>query len=327
MHRNLFARIIRVPSHVSRSFSVTPPLWTKSTEPIDLTHFWNPDGDGLRSSSDWQLKWMEPFCDLQYKSGLRFTNDNLRNVDLFPEERVFAECTATRDDIVKGTWVLDLEDVDELDVKDPKLRFIIQEHRRLKKEKVNVAFEQMQRVLRQHAVAEERALEKNINSFALVLAQLCGFGSGKFEFGGLSIAFKFAGKKLNSEADVYVAMRKGAVEQLVLIWEDKLSKSNAGKNLATANMLEASAAQIIGEMISVQFQNADKKFKPCEVYAVRLIDDMVAFFRMEMTAEQIEAVCEDGVIPNPKLQVCLLLRIFCINNHSTPRVEICHRVD
>ena len=274
----------------------------KSTESINLDPFWKPDG-GLRSSSEWRLGWVEPFCDLRFESGLKFTKDDFQNVDLLPEERVFAKCTATRDDIAKGTWVLELKDVNELDVEDPTLRFIILEHRRLMKEKVNGAFEQMQRVLRQHAVDEECALKKNIDSFALVLAQLCGFGSGKFEIGGHSIAFKFAGKEINREADVYVAMRKGAVGQLVLMWEDKLSKSNAEKNLATVDMLEASAAQIIGEMISVQFQNADKQFKPCEVYAVRLVDHKVAFFRMEMTAEQIKAVCEDGVIPNPKLRV------------------------
>eukprot|EP01061_Rhynchopus_euleeides_P015770 TRINITY_DN26819_c0_g1_i3.p2 TRINITY_DN26819_c0_g1~~TRINITY_DN26819_c0_g1_i3.p2 ORF type:complete len:110 (+),score=25.01 TRINITY_DN26819_c0_g1_i3:622-951(+) len=106
---------------------------------------------------------------------------------------------------------------------------------------------------------------------------------------GHSIAFKFAGMNINSGADVFVAKRIGAAGQPVLLWEYTLSKNNSGGNSTTLNMLEASAAQIIGGMISVHYQNAEKKFEPCEVYAVRLIDDMVAFFRMEMTAEQIEA--------------------------------------
>ena len=37
---------------------------------------------------------------------------------------------------------------------------------------------------------------------------------------------------------------------------------------------------------------------------MRLIDDMVTFFRMEMSAEQIKAVCDDGVISDPTLQLC-----------------------
>ena len=71
----------------------------------------------------------------------------------------------------------------------------------------------------------------------------------------------------------------------------------------TANILEASVAQIIGEMISAHYRNKSNKYKPCELYAVRLIDDKVAFLKMEMTAEQIEAVCEEGVIPDRKLEV------------------------
>ena len=43
--------------------------------------------------------------------------------------------------------------------------------------------------------------------------------------------------------------------------------------------LRNSAAQIIGEMLSVHGGH-----KPCEVYAIRLIDEMDAF-RMEMTGQ------------------------------------------
>ena len=294
MHRNLFARNIRLPTLVSRSFSASSVLSQKS---IDLTPFkkikllpdWASIKWNLKPTSKWHLPWVRPFCDLWFSS-IGFNEDDLQNIELLPAERVFAECPARKDDIVNGDWKLDLEGVCERSLDSVE-------------EKVNATFNQMRSVIRQYEFSNDRA-EKTIDVFALLLTQLCGFGTDEFELKGLSIAFQFAGMKINSEADVYVAVRKESVGQLVLIWEDKLSKTNSGGNNTTANMLEASAAQIIGEMISVHYQNNENKFEPCEVYAIRLIDEMVAFFKMEMTAEQIEDVCQKGLIPDPKLQVC-----------------------
>ena len=233
------------------------------------------------------LPWVRPFCDLRFSS-IGFNENDLQNIDLLPAVRVFAQCPARKDDIVNGEWKLDLVGVEEPNSVE---------------KSVDATFNQMRSVIRQDQFSNVRT-EKTIDVFALLLAQLCGFDTDEFELKGFSIAFQFAGMKINSEADVYVAVRKESAGQLVLIWEDKLSKTNPGGNNTTANMLETSAAQIIGEMISVHYQNKENKYEPCEVYAIRLIDDMVAFFRMEMTAEQIEDVCQKGLIPDPKLQVC-----------------------
>ena len=284
---------------------------TASQPTIDLDPFTRDFGDGLHSTSLWHLDWVEPFCDLQFKSGIGFAKQDLENVKLFPEETLFAKCSATRDDIVNGTWELGLSDVDELKEEDPQIRFVFREHRRLLKEKVDASFENLRGILRQHAIPKEglelvSKSEMGVDALAHQLGVLCGFNDGEFLITYQSVAFKFAGKEINSNVDVYAAKRtsEGVADQLVLIWADKLSAGNSGKVNTTASMLESSAAQIIGEMISVHYQNTKKfHFGTCEVYAIRLIDDKVAFFRMEMTAEQIEDVCEKGVIPNRKLQV------------------------
>ena len=61
-------------------------------------------------TSKWRLEWVEPFCDLQF-TDLGFTKDDLQNVELLPEVKVFAKCTATMDDIAEGAWELDLNHV------------------------------------------------------------------------------------------------------------------------------------------------------------------------------------------------------------------------
>ena len=296
MHRNPFARIIRLSSPVVRSFSVSSVLSQKS---IDLTHFRKPQGEGLHPTSKWHLDWVEPICDMVFKTGLGFPKDNLDTIDLFPAERVFAECPARRDDIFKGEWKLDLKGVP---------------HEGLwqVKDYVDDTFVKLQQVLRQHTIPETRVVSEASEKFPDVLAMqliiLCGFNSKGFTITCQPIDFKFAGMPINSEADVYVAKRHSeASDQIVFIWEDKLSKDKTGKLKVTEGMLERSAAQIIGEMISAHYRNKTKKYKPCEVYAVRLIDHMVAFFKLEMTAAQIEDVCEKGVIPETKLQVSTCL--------------------
>ena len=293
MHRLLYTRTTRVPSHVSRAFSVTPTLWNKSTKskPIDLKPFTKPRSKkgNLHPTSKWHLDWVEPFCDLQFKSGLGFTKDNLENVDLLPEQKVFAECTAGRDDILKRDWELDVKGVEER-----LIAFV--------ESRVNVVFDYMQDFLLQSELTTEVLGKDLIPSFTRALVNLCGLGTRAFEFSRRSIAFKFAGKQINNGADVYVAKRRGAMRKVVLMWEDKLPR-NAGEDV-TKTILRTSAAEIIGQMIAVHYQNVvEIKFEPCTVYAIRLIDDMVAFFKMEMTAEQVEAVCVKGVIPNSKLKV------------------------
>ena len=308
MQRILHTRTTRLPFFVSRSFSVTPTLWNKSNKNIDLTPFlkrnylpnwftkWN-----LHPTSKWHLKWVKPFCDVQFKSGLGFTEDNLQNIELLPEQRVFAECPARRDDIIKGRWDLKLEGVP------------VRNLGRVE-QNVNGVFSQLHAVLQHSAVVngvpvkrkrKRKRAEKGVDTAAMQLATLCGFNDGKqFQIGGLVTDFKFAGWAINCEADVYVARRNtGGPEQLVLIWEGNVSKNSSGGSNMTEKMLEASAAQIIGEMISVHYQNAEHKFDACEVYAIRLIDDLVAFFKMEMSAEQVEDVCDKGVIPNKALRV------------------------
>eukprot|EP00754_Rhynchopus_humris_P032621 Rhum_TRINITY_DN15418_c3_g7::Rhum_TRINITY_DN15418_c3_g7_i1::g.155987::m.155987 len=172
---------------------------------------------------------------------------------------------------------------------------------------VNATFSKLQYVLYQHAFAkdlenEPRPDRRKIDPLAMRLAVLCGFDDGEdFDFTTVPISFKMAGRPINSKVDVYVASRHMAPGQVVLIWQDKLGKRNSH---ISQGLLRDSAAQIIGELLAVHYHNYRRKnFEPAEVYAVRLIDGMVAFFRMEMSAEQIKAVCDDGVIPNPKLQV------------------------
>ena len=115
-------------------------LSRESNKKIDLTHFRKPDqNDGLHPTSKWHLKWVEPFCDVQFMSGLGFTKSNLQNAYLLPEERVFAECPARRDDIVKGRWDLGLNDIHK-------------EARPYVKKSVGATFMKLQRVLRHHAV-------------------------------------------------------------------------------------------------------------------------------------------------------------------------------
>eukprot|EP01064_Diplonema_japonicum_P003366 TRINITY_DN1217_c1_g1_i2.p1 TRINITY_DN1217_c1_g1~~TRINITY_DN1217_c1_g1_i2.p1 ORF type:complete len:180 (+),score=31.84 TRINITY_DN1217_c1_g1_i2:674-1213(+) len=131
------------------------------------------------------------------------------------------------------------------------------------------------------------------------LATMCGFNDEKnFEITGEMIR-----EEINSKADVYVARRTGDSYQLVLIWEEKLSRRQKSEIGRSAVLLQNSAAQIIGEMLSVHWQNNQHNHEPCEVYAFRLTDDMVAFFKMDMSTEQIKAVFKDGVIPDPKLQI------------------------
>ena len=155
------------------------------------------------------------------------------------------------------------------------------------------------------------------------LARLCGFNDcEEFLISCESISFTFAGKDINSKGHVYVTKRIGNSDQLVLIWEHKLPGNTTN---VSRGLLHNSAAQIIGEMISVHYWgNRSDKHEPLEVYAIRLIDDMVAFFRLEMTAEEVKAVCDDGVIPDPKLQVCVgscvachVVCIPCLHHRST----------
>ena len=299
-----------------RSFSVSSVLSQKS---IDLTHFRKPEGEGLHPTSKWHLDWAESFCDLQF-SDLGVTEDCLQNIDLFPAERVFAKCPARRDDILNGEWKLDLKGVPQW------------EGGHVEKS-VDRTFVKLQQVLRQHVIPDEtqvvsEASEKFPDMLAMRLLILCGFDDDGFTITVQPIDFKFAGMPINSEADVYVAKRHSEVsDQIVFIWEDKLSKDETGKLKVTKGMLERSAAQIIGEMISAHYQNKTKKYEPCEVYAIRLIDHRVAFFKLKMTAAEIEDVCEKGVIPDPKLQVSTCLFPPVSQNYSTPRVEICRRVD
>ena len=298
MHRNLFARIIRLPTPVARSFSVSSVLSQKS---IDLTHF-RKAGGGLHPTSKWHLDWAEPFCDLTFKTGLGFPKDYLDTIDLFPAERVFAECPARKDDILSGEWKPDLKGVRERSL----------DH---VEKSVRSTFVKLQQVLHQHIpdetlpkVSVSEASEKFPDVLAMRLMILCGFDDDGFTITCQPIAFKFAGMPINSEADVYVAKRHSETShQIVFIWEDKLSKDETGKLKVTKGMLERSAAQIIGEMISAHYRNKTRKYEPCEVYSVRLIDHMVAFFKLEMTAAQIEDVCEKGVIPDSKLQVLTCL--------------------
>eukprot|EP01059_Diplonema_ambulator_P035587 TRINITY_DN842_c1_g3_i2.p2 TRINITY_DN842_c1_g3~~TRINITY_DN842_c1_g3_i2.p2 ORF type:complete len:222 (+),score=49.96 TRINITY_DN842_c1_g3_i2:167-832(+) len=155
----------------------------------------------------------------------------------------------------------------------------------------------------QYEIETEKANEKKIDSLALQLVNLCGFNDGdNFNIDGLSIEFKMGGLRINSEADVYVARRSGSSDQVVMIWEDKIS-TNEDTHLAKGKLTD-SAAQIVGELISAHYRNWTHNHKPCEVYAIRLIDDMVAFFKMEMSHQEIENVCEKGVIPETKLKVC-----------------------
>ena len=272
------------------------PPSSASSDAINLT-FFRKDGAGLHPTRKWDLKWVEPFCDVQFKSGLGFTEDNLQNVELLPQQRVFAECPARRDDIVEETWELDLKDVPVC-------------CKGLVVQNVGVVFVNLQRVLRQQdgTLRVDSPCDKEkavLTGVAMQLLMLCGFDDGKdFTITCQPIEFKFSGMEINSEADVFVVKRcKGGTEQPVFIWEDKLPKDEKGKENTIADMLEASAAQIIGEMIAVHYRNKMHNFESCELYAIRLIDDRVAFFRMEMTAEQIEAVCEEGVIPDHKLKV------------------------
>ena len=265
-------------------------------KPIDLKPFRNPAAQNLlHPTREWHLDWVEPFCDVQFKSGLGFTKDD--QTYLSEEQEEFAYCPAVRDDIVKGTWELKLGDVAEWFAG------------RVLRE-VGSTFEKLQEILRQHATREkglEVVSKSAMGNSALAhrLASLCGFDDDCFTVTQQSSAFEFAGEKVNRNAAAYAAKRIGeGAHQLVLLWEDKLSVDSSGDDNPTEELLRASAAQIIGQMISVHYQNVvERKFEPCTVYAIRLIDDMVAFFKMEMTAEQVEAVCVKGVIPNSKLKV------------------------
>ena len=283
-------------------------------QPIDLKSFKRDFGDGLHPTSQWKLSWLKHFCEWSYKGGLGFTKEQFKNIKLLPEEEVFAQCTARKDEIMAGKWDLErmLQDVPQWD------------GGRVE-QNVNSTFSKMQRVLYQYEgilPTEENPTPKEpiVDTLAMQLVHLCGFNDGReFDIAFESVTFKLAGKDINSKADVYVATRHGAPGQLVLIWEDKLSRTQKteieGKTGAT--LLENSVAQIIGEMISVHYQNKLRKYKPAEVYAVRLIDDMVAFFRMEMTGDEIKALCEDGVTLSPKLKVCLSLL-----SHNSPKGHI-----
>ena len=206
---------------------------------------------------------------------------------------MFAACAAKKHEIVSKSWKLDLKGVDEP---------------RSTSEKVNAGFAQLKKCLFQYSVPDvethKPASKVRINSLAVTLASLCGFNDGsKFCITTEKISFKLGGNGINSVAEVYVAGRADAEGQVVLIWEDKLSKRQKTLIGGNADMLQDSAAQIIGEMLSVHYRNNLRQYKPAEVYAIRLIADIVAFFRMEMSEEEIKAVCTDGVIPNPKLQV------------------------
>ena len=316
MHRNLYT-CTRLPSHVSRSFSVTPALWNK----IDLTPFekskWLPNFFGnIYPTSEWQLSWVEPFCDLQC-TDLGLTEDDLQKAELLPEEKVFAACTAKMDEIGKGTWELDLNAGKDLNVKDSKIGIFVQKdlvRRRHINRVVQSAFGLLRGVLRLQGLFKEDlsvAVEREGDDFVsdqLLLAQLlalCGFGSEGFMYSAQSGTFKIAGQEIRG-TDVHVFTRTGDRAnryRYLLIWDDKLSVGTSGNSDTTARWLENSVAEIIGEMMSVHYQNAETGCAPCEVYAIRLIGHMVAFFKMEMTAEQIKAVCEDGAIPDPKVQV------------------------
>ena len=266
-------------------------------KPIDLKPFRNPAAQNLlHPTREWHLDWVEPFCDLQFNSGLGFTEEDRKRYT--SEEMLeFAYCPAVRDDIVEGTW--------ELEMWYTKNWCDGLVHR-----EVGSTFEKLQEVLRQHATREkglEVVSKSAMGNSALAhrLASLCGFDGARFTVTHRSTAFEFAGEKVNRNGAVYAAKRIGeGAHQLVLLWEDKLSVDSSGDDNPTEELLRASAAQIIGQMISVHYQNVvERKCEPCTVYAIRLIDDMVAFFKMEMTAEQVEAVCVKGVIPNSKLKV------------------------
>ena len=290
------AKMVKVDGKSSRTVSCvssTDSHSSDSSDEICMDPFNKLDADGLHPTSKWRLEWVEPFCDLQF-TDLGFTKDDLQNVELLPEVKVFAECTATMDDIAEGAWELDLNHV-----QDPG-------YRRLLDEKIGATFVQLQRVLRHHATTTAPPSENGVDALAMQLLNLCGFNNHKEStFASQPIEFKFAGMQINCEADdVYVAKcNKGSSGALVFIWEDKLSMDKEGNEKTTATMLKSSAAQIIGEMMSAHYRNKSNNLEPCALYAVRLIDDMVTFFRMHMTAEQIEAVCEKGVIPDPKLKV------------------------
>eukprot|EP00754_Rhynchopus_humris_P031511 Rhum_TRINITY_DN15340_c1_g3::Rhum_TRINITY_DN15340_c1_g3_i2::g.149655::m.149655 len=279
-----------VASHGVRAFSSSSVLYKK----INIEPFATASGRSI-STSKWSLELLGQFCRWEFKSGLGFTKKQLEDIPLMSAPEAFARCPAGKDEITRRECKLDMTGVPAEDTK-------------LVKGHVGAVFAALEEVLRQHERPkptnphhkERRPKKPTISMLAFGLLKLCGFCDGEeFMLKCESIEFTLAGKTVNSKADAYMASRTGDSSQFVLIWEDKLRNGTD----VTQSLLNNSVAQIIGELMSVHYHNHLAKYEPVEVYAIRLIDDMVAFFRMEMTAEQIKAVCEDGVVPEPKLQV------------------------
>ena len=277
----------------SRAFSSSSVLHEK----IDIKPFTTASGRSI-STSKWSLPLLKQFCCWDFKSGLGFTKVQLENVPLLPAPDVFARCPSEKDEITQREWKLDLADVPE-------------KEQSLVRRDVGAAFAALEEVLRQHerpaAPKTPRPKKPRIDVLAFKLLQLCGFDDWKdFGVNGESIEFMLAGATVNRKAGAYMASRIGDSSQVVFIWEDKQGAD------ALQSVLDNSAARIIGQLLSVHYRNhVGTTCEPTEVYAVRIIDDMVAFFRLEMSAEQVRAVCEDGVIPNPILQVCVASCVAC----------------
>ena len=220
------------------------------------------------------------------------------NVELSPEQLAFSQCTAGADDIINGRWDL----TPALGPRGAKEDVFYNE------DDVNCCFEGLEWALQAYQLGLPKPplvpLEK-VPLRAKELAQLCGFHRSKgFEALSLTDDFKLGGQDVGYKQ---YAICREARGQLLLLWEECLSgeqKREIEEGTGAAH-LENSVAHIIGDMIAVHYTNLCKrKYEPAEVYALRMIDDKFAVFRMNMTADQIEALCNDGVIPSPKLQVC-----------------------
>ena len=134
------------------------------------------------------------------------------------------------------------------------------------------------------------------------LPDMCGYAKKDFCRVSRSSKFKFAGKVLNEDETTYLLRRNGQSGQRIVYgeWWDITSQDITEP---TAQKVDGTTADVIGQMMSVHHWNAEQKLEPCVAYGIRLLGDKVAIFRMEMTPEQLEAVCEKGVIPKTKLQV------------------------
>ena len=152
-------------------------------------------------------------------------------------------------------------------------------------------------------VSKARLAEWAFPNVMTTLPEMCGFREPHFASVKRSRRSKFAGKVIDEDdLSMLMVRRNGVSGQRLLLctWRDMPFDGNAQP---TAQEVECTVAEVIGRMMSVHHWNAEQKLEPCVAYAMRMIRDKIAIFRMEMTPEQLEAVCEKGVIPKTKLQV------------------------